>query len=172
MSPRAAWRLESLGFDDVADYVPGKQDWLAAGLAVEGELALIPNAGEACDPDAPTASLDEHLGDVRERVRAAGYDTCVVVNEERVVLGLLRPKHLEGDDDRTIEEAMSPGPSTFRPHVGVSDLAELMADHDIPSVPVTTGDGVLVGLLTKERADEVARDIRQRIQELHDEHEH
>jgi hypothetical protein len=27
---------------------------------------------------------------VRDRVRAAGWDTCVVVNQERVVLGLLR----------------------------------------------------------------------------------
>ena len=33
MSSRAAWRLESLGFGDVYDYVDGKLDWMAAGLA-------------------------------------------------------------------------------------------------------------------------------------------
>ncbi|MDP9404293.1 MAG: rhodanese-like domain-containing protein [Actinomycetota bacterium] len=32
MSPRAAWRLEHLGFAQVYDYVAGKVDWMAAGL--------------------------------------------------------------------------------------------------------------------------------------------
>ena len=35
MSPRAAWRLESLGFARVYDYVAGKADWMAAGLPTE-----------------------------------------------------------------------------------------------------------------------------------------
>jgi hypothetical protein len=36
MSPRAACRLETLGFPEVYDYVAGKADWLAHGLDVEG----------------------------------------------------------------------------------------------------------------------------------------
>src|SRR5712691_518454 len=32
MSPRAAWRLERLGFTPVYDYALGKVDWMAAGL--------------------------------------------------------------------------------------------------------------------------------------------
>jgi len=32
MSPRAASRLESLGFRDVYDYAAGKADWFNAGL--------------------------------------------------------------------------------------------------------------------------------------------
>jgi rhodanese-related sulfurtransferase len=31
MSPRAASRLESLGFTEVYDYIDGKLDWMAAG---------------------------------------------------------------------------------------------------------------------------------------------
>jgi hypothetical protein len=31
MSPRAAWRLESIGFQHVYDYVAGKADWGGAG---------------------------------------------------------------------------------------------------------------------------------------------
>ena len=46
MSPRAAWRLESLGFRNVHDYPAGKSDWMAAGLpAFVGFLdlsALLP----------------------------------------------------------------------------------------------------------------------------------
>ena len=36
MSPRAAWRLEALGFGGVYDYVAGKVDWIAAGYLPNG----------------------------------------------------------------------------------------------------------------------------------------
>ncbi len=45
MSPRAAWRLESLGFTKVFDYVAGKADWSASGLPMEGKLANYCRAG-------------------------------------------------------------------------------------------------------------------------------
>src|SRR5689334_6170303 len=35
LSPRAAARLESLGFADVYDYAAGKADWIAMGLPTE-----------------------------------------------------------------------------------------------------------------------------------------
>src|SRR5688572_23586838 len=37
MSPRAASRLETLGFEQVYDYVAGKADWGSGGLPLEGE---------------------------------------------------------------------------------------------------------------------------------------
>jgi rhodanese-related sulfurtransferase len=37
MSPRAACRLDTLGFEHVYDYMPGKFDCLARGLPREGE---------------------------------------------------------------------------------------------------------------------------------------
>jgi rhodanese-related sulfurtransferase len=37
MSPRAAWRLETLGFERVYHYVGGKADWLAHALPREGQ---------------------------------------------------------------------------------------------------------------------------------------
>src|SRR5919198_854297 len=49
MSPRAAARLEQLGFRQVYDYVPGKADWLAAGLQREGQAAGVPLAGDVAD---------------------------------------------------------------------------------------------------------------------------
>lgn len=39
MSPRAACRLATLGFEQIYDYVAGKSDWLARGLPREGEKA-------------------------------------------------------------------------------------------------------------------------------------
>src|SRR5712692_11311522 len=162
MSPRAAWRLESFGFTDVYDYVAGKLDWLAAGLPTEGTNALRPRAGTVARRDVPTCHLDERLGDVRERVTAAGWDACVVVNEESVVFGLLRAKELQADPDLRIEQAMRPGPSTFRPFVLIEEMAALMVDHDLPNAPVTRSDGRLVGLLVREDAEKAAHESHQR----------
>ncbi|HKW69096.1 MAG TPA: CBS domain-containing protein [Candidatus Dormibacteraeota bacterium] len=156
MSPRAAWRLESLGFSDVYDYVDGKLDWMAAGLRTEGKNAARPRAGDVARQDVPTARLDERLGDVRQRVRALGWDAVVVMNPERVVLGLLRSKELDKDPDLRIEQAMRPGPSTFRPYVLIKDMAEKMTEHQVKNSPITTSDGRLVGLLLREDAVRVA----------------
>ena len=81
-----------MGFSDVSDYVDGKVDWMAAGLPTEGTNAQRPRAGAVARSDSPTCRLDETLGPVRERVRAAGWNACVVANAERVVLGRLRER--------------------------------------------------------------------------------
>ncbi len=158
MSPRAAWRLESLGFRTVYDYATGKQNWLSSGLPTEGEKANEPRAGSVSRADAPVCALGEKLGDVAERLRDTSWKACVVVNEERVVLGLLREKELAGDPERTVEQGMQPGPSTFRPQVSIFELARFMQEHDLESSPITTGEGVLVGLLTKDDAVRVAEE--------------
>ena len=134
----------------------GELDWLAAGLPTEGRNASRPRAGEVARRDVPTCRLDESIGEVRVRVRAAGWDACVVVNDERVVLGLLRAEELRRGQDESIERVMRPGPSTFRPHVPIEELAHHMIHHDLPASPVTTSDGRLVGLLRREDAARVA----------------
>jgi CBS domain-containing protein len=160
-----------MGFGEVYDYVAGKQDWGAAGLPVEGKLASRPRAGTVAKPDVPTCGLEDRVGDVRERVRAEGWDVCVVVNEGSVVLGLLREKQLDAGDDRPAREAMRPGPSTFRPDVDIEDMAEFMAHHDLPSAPVTTSDGRLVGLLTEEDAARVAHELHAKMHASDEEHD-
>jgi len=150
MSPRAAWRLESLGFHEVYDYAVGKLDWLAAGLPTEGTNAQKPRAGTLARKDVPTCHLDERLIEVRQRALAAGWNAAIVVNSERVVFGLLRAKELAGDDGQLISHAMRPGPSTFRPYVLAAEMAKTMADHKLESSPITTSDGRLVGLLLQK----------------------
>ena len=68
MSARAAWRLETLGFDPVYRYTPGKVDWFAAGLPREGKLAALPRIGDAADRDVPTCGPRENVGEVRGRL--------------------------------------------------------------------------------------------------------
>ncbi len=152
------------------DYRAGKLDWLAAGMPIEGQFQGRPTAGSLARTDVPTCFLDEILGPVRARVRDAGWNACVVVNEERVVLGLLRAGELDGPPERTAEQAMRPGPSTFRPHVSVVELAEFMTGHDVANSPVTTSDGRLVGLLLREDAVRAAHKLHRAV--LHDEGNH
>ena len=129
---------------------------MAAGLPTQGEASGRPTAATVARRDVPTCRLEESLRDVRERVRAAGWDACVVVNEARIVMGLLRVEELGRKEDLTAESAMRPGPSTFRPHVPIAEMAEFMATHDLPNVPVTTSEGELIGLLRLEEARSAA----------------
>jgi CBS domain-containing protein len=131
---------------------------MAAGLPIEGKATGRPTAATIARRDVPTCHLEESLRNVRERVRAAGWNACVVVNEERIVMGLLRAEELRREEDLTAESAMRPGPSTFRPHVAIADMAEFMATHDLPNVPVTTSAGELIGLLVWEDAERAAHE--------------
>jgi CBS domain-containing protein len=156
MSPRAAWRLEGLGFEKVYDYVPGKADWFASGLPKEGRLASVPTIGDAARRDVPTCAPAEKVENAWDRVRAAGWDACVVVNKERVVLGLLREKELSSDPETTVERVMRSGPTTFRPDVLVGKMAKRMRERGARTVLVTTSDGRLVGLLYRDDAERLA----------------
>jgi CBS domain-containing protein len=157
MSPRAAWRLEGLGFERVYDYVPGKADWSASGLPTEGTLARVPTIGDATRQDVPTCALEEKISDARDHVRAAGWDACVVVNKERVVLGLLREKELASDAKATADEVMRNGPATFRPDEPLEKMAKRMRERGARTVLVTTSDGRLVGLVYRRQRDQEAR---------------
>jgi Mg/Co/Ni transporter MgtE len=128
-------------------------------LPSEGTNAQRPRAASVARTDVPTCALDERLGNVRDRVRAAGWDACAV-NPQRVVLGLLRATELAAEPDLRIEDAMRPGPSTFRPFASVEEAARFMVEHDLENSPVTTSDGRLVGLLLRQDAARVASELR------------
>jgi len=134
----------------VYDYRVGKQDWMGAGLPTEGANTERPRLADVVRRDVPTCSLGERLGDVRNRVTAAGWDACVVVSQDRVVLGLLRARELQADADLLVERAMRPGPSTYRPFVSVAEMRRTMIDRNLESSPVTTSDGKLVGLVRRQ----------------------
>jgi predicted transcriptional regulator len=134
----------------VYDYRTGKQDWMAAGLPTEGTNTQHPRLADVVRRDVPVCSLGERLGEVRDRALAAGWDACVVVSRERVVLGLLRAGELQGDPDLLVEQVMRPGPSTYRPFVSVAEMRHIMIDRNLESSPVTTSDGRLVGLVRQQ----------------------
>ena len=119
-------------------------------MPTEGTFAQRPRLVDVVRRDVPTCSLGERLGDVRDRATAAGWDACVVVSQDRVVLGLLRAKELQADPQLLVERVMRPGPSTYRPFVSVEEMRRTMTERNLENSPVTTSDGKLVGLVRKQ----------------------
>jgi CBS domain-containing protein len=153
MSARAAWRLTTLGFTQVYRYQPGKADWLANGLPSEGTQSDVPRAGQVTRRDVPTCQLRERIGETRQRAQAAGWDICVVVTENNVVLGRLRGKALQANPAASVDEVMEEGPTTIRPDTLLDDIVPRMRQKHVASIVVTTPDGRLVGVMFRRDAE-------------------
>jgi CBS domain-containing protein len=155
MSPRAAWRLETLGFERVHDYVGGKADWLAHGLPREGERAALPYAGELADTDPPTCALNDTVADVQAALDGSGYGFCLVVNDGRIVLGRVRRSAIEGvEPTAAAEGVMEAGPSTVRFDTPARDLVHRLAKRDLKTAVVTTPEGRLMGVFHRAHAEQ------------------
>jgi Mg/Co/Ni transporter MgtE len=104
-----------------------------------------------------TCGLDERVGDVRNRRRGDGSEPVVVVDGDRVVLGLVDAEALVGDPAAPIEQTMQPDPVSFRPDVRIGETPQYFKKHGVRHTLVTTSDGVLVGLLRMEQTGSAAR---------------
>jgi CBS domain-containing protein len=150
MSPRAACRLATLGFADVYDYVPGKADWRAHGLPVEGEHANLATAGSLARDDVVTCGLDQPVGEVRERVERSPYGFALVTTEGAILLGRLRASTMKDVNAEAIaEEVMEPGPSTVRADTPARELSERLAEQKLTSAIVSTPEGRLIGVVRR-----------------------
>jgi rhodanese-related sulfurtransferase/CBS domain-containing protein len=149
LSPRAAALLVAFGFTDVFDYAAGKLDWAAHGLPIEGEWASKTKICDVAERDMPTCGIETPVYEAWKRANASGWDICVVVDSERVVLGLVEGPSLEADG-RKVSEVMTPGPSTYRPYIFASDAAEFVEEQRMERVMVTDSDGKLLGVVKRE----------------------
>lgn len=154
MSPRAAARLESLGFEQVYDYAAGKADWGSAGLPLEGGEGSETRAGAYVRTDAPNCAPRDRVHEICERLEETGWDTCFVLDERGVVLGRIGRRAIRDREDISAEEAMTLGPSTVRPSARLEAMVERMQRQKLTTLPVTTSDGRLLGLLTLRDAEE------------------
>jgi CBS domain-containing protein len=152
MSARAAWRLEALGFARVYRYAAGKADWLAAGLPTQGTGAHALRAGEVARSDVPTCSPGERADQIAGRTRRAGWESCIVVNAQRVVVGRLRRIALDTAGEATVEQIMEQG-TTIRASEELAELVQRMRNRNVPSIVVTDPDGRLLGILRRNDAE-------------------
>lgn len=153
MSPRAAWRFETLGFTDVYDFVPGKAAWLAMGWGREGTAAATPNVGELIRTDVPVCRLGDTVEDARRELEGSAYDFCLLTNEEGIFMGRLRGSALAGDPDALVDQAMEGGTTTVRPSEHLDGLVKRMTKRGVKSIVVSDLKGRLIGALIREDAE-------------------
>ncbi len=118
----------------------------------EGDAADVLWAGDLVD-DVPTCASEDQVGEVRERVLSSGHDFCVVVNEERIILGLLRGDALAKDESARADEVMELGPKTTPPSEPVEKLLEARSSQGVKNFLVATSHGVLLGALSRDDAE-------------------
>jgi CBS domain-containing protein len=150
MSPRAACRLATLGFEHVHDYMPGKVDWLARGLPSEGADADRLTAGNLARDDVATCSLEEPVADVLGRIDGSPYGFALVLGPARILLGRARRSRLEAANGQDpVETLMEPGPSTIRAHETIDQLQHRLQRSDVKTLVVTTPEGELIGVVRR-----------------------
>jgi CBS domain-containing protein len=130
--------------------VPGKADWRAHGLPVEGEDADLTTAGDLVGNDVVTCRLQDPVGPIREQVELSLYGFALVTTDEGTLLGRLRGSVMrDAPPEATAEAVMEPGPSTVRADTLASDLGQRLAERDLNTAIVSMPEGRLIGVVTR-----------------------
>src|SRR5438067_5401785 len=151
LSPRAAHRLEQLGFGEVYDYVASKAAWLACGLPGEGLLHDDHRAVARARADVPRLKPDAKVSDLD--VALGEWEVAVVVDDDDVVLGSVRREARSLPATVEVAAVMQSGPPTARPSLPIRELAKSMDDDGEQEILVTNLDGTLVGLIRRDDLD-------------------
>ena len=148
---RAAVRLEAAGCTDVRVYAAGKVAWLAEGLPSEGRRRPEQRVASIARTDGvPILRGDATLADASS-VLGEDDDVAVVLNDEDVVLGVLRRETLGLAPSTPVADVLQPGPSTFRPSMTIAELVDYFRSSDETRAIVSTAGGRWIGLI--RRAD-------------------
>jgi rhodanese-related sulfurtransferase len=145
LSARAAWRLESMGFQEVYRYTPGKQDWIAAGFETEGTNAARPRLKQYLKTNVQTCLLRDRMQDIQNR--RGTNDICVVLNDRNIVMGVIHGNAWNANPLSRASDVMDPGPRTFRPNGDPKEIVKELRKGDRDNAIVTTSDGELIGIL-------------------------
>jgi|SRR5579884_2039706 len=149
LSARAAWRLESMGFQEVYRYTPGKQDWIAAGFETEGADASKPRLKQYVKTNVQTCLLRDRMQDIQNRRGTS--DICVVLNDRNIVMGIIEGDAWNANPLSRAADVMDPGPRTFRPNGDPKEIVKELRKEDRDNAIVTTSDGELIGILRVQK---------------------
>jgi CBS domain-containing protein len=130
--------------------VPGKVDWLANNLPVDGDRPYAPIAGRAMRDDAVRCRPTDRIADVLESIERSPYPFALVTSDDGTLLGRAPASSLDPASARPVWDVAQPGPKTFRPHVMAEKVAEVLADKGYRWAIVTTPDGRLLGVASRE----------------------
>jgi CBS domain-containing protein len=138
--------------------MPGKVDWMARGLLLEGEKAREPRALDLVRTDVVTCGLQDTIGGVRDRVAQSPYGFAFVLGTGATLLGRLRRAALHGSPDTKAVDVMEPGPSTTRPDTSPHELLAKLQAANLTSAVLSDPEGRLLGIV--RRADLEGRAAR------------
>jgi CBS domain-containing protein len=93
----------------------------------------------------PTCRLDEPVGQAGARAEQHGYSVCPVVNEKRIVLGVIGKRDWDTDPTASAEQLMDGAPTTLRPSDPAEKAKQMLDQSDRGAVLVTDSDGRLMG---------------------------
>jgi len=134
----------------VYDYVPGKVDWLAHNLEVEGERAYAPTVGRVMRDDAIRCAPIDRAAAVLKLIEGSPYPFAVLTSGDGTVLGRVPASALAPASEESVWDVAEPGPKTFRPHHSVETVAKHLAEKDLRWAIVTTPEGRLLGVASRE----------------------
>jgi Mg/Co/Ni transporter MgtE len=136
-----------MGFSEVYDYAAGEADWIAMGQPTV-RRDTKERIEQVARKDAPTCALQDTLESIRTKL-PKDWNVCVVLNADRIVLGLVDFSR-ELDRDKSIGESMRPAPLTFRPGRTVSEVCDLLKTKNFAVALVTTSVGQFIGALRRD----------------------
>jgi CBS domain-containing protein len=138
--------------------VPGKVDWLAHNLPVEGERATPPTTGRLMRDDVVQCAPGDRVADVLDSVKRSRYTFALVTDEAGRLLGRVRGSLCsESDRERQAGEVMELDPSTVRPHRSAGAVAKRLAEKGFKWAIVTTPEGRLLGVAWREDLERAAQ---------------
>jgi CBS domain-containing protein len=142
------------------------------------------NIGEICNRTVVFATEDMNLRGAAQLMRDDHVGSLVVVREAahgRIVVGMLTDRDItvmgvaRDFDPQTLRVAdiMSADPVTARVEDSVNEVLGKMRSRGIRRVPVTTDDGVLIGIVTlDDLLDVVAEEMRGFVQAIESARKH
>jgi Mg/Co/Ni transporter MgtE len=137
--------------------VPGKVDWLAHNLEVEGDDPNPPTAGGLMRDDVVRCAPSDRAGDVLESIKRSRFPFGLVTSEDGTLLGRVRASILDAGSEQPVGDIAEPGPKTFRPHRSAATVAGQLAEKDLRWAIVTTPEGQLLGVASRDDLERAAK---------------
>jgi len=140
----------------VYDYMPGKVDWLAHNLEVEGDRADAPTLGRVMRDDVVRCAPADPATAVLKLIKGSPYPFAVMISADGCVLGRVPASALDPPSETPVWDVAEPGPKTFRPHHSAENVARQLADKDLRWAIVTTPEGRLLGVASRSDLERAA----------------
>lgn len=130
------------------------------------------NIGEICNREVVFSTEDMSVKEAAELMRDQHVGSLVVVREAqagRIVVGMMTDRDIAvvavardfDPQSLRVADIMSSDPVTARPEHSVNEVLTMMRERGIRRVPVTSDDGVLIGLVTLDDLLEVVAEEMQ-----------